>query len=487
MRGHGKGYIYSLSFSKEGSVLVSSGSDNTVRVWDVKRNTGQQNAIEVIASDHISTSGGKEVNGTAGSIPESKKKEIVATTDHLLVYNTKNTPVYKVQFTNRNLCIAGEFAIDAAKAALDKPLLNQYAPAKGLPSLRNALANAYSKSFQRELNPETEILVTAGANEGMYSAFTAFLDQGDEAIVFEPFFDQYISNIELPGGVVKSVPLTPPSNDGTDIVSSSEWKLDFEQLENTITERTKMIVLNTPHNPIGKVFSKEELLKIGELAVKHNIIILSDEVYDSLYYTDSFNRIATLTPELARLTLTVGSAGKTFSATGWRVGWVIGHPELLKHVTAAHTRIVFTVNSPLQQATADAFNQAQTNTYFKDNVESFKKKYAIFNTVWDELGLPYTVPDGGYFLLVNFNKVDFESVEKTVEFPEDIKNRPKDFKLAYWLIQEFGIVSIPTSEFYGKENEHMGENYLRFAVCKDDHLLEEAVIKLRGLKKYIKN
>lgn len=380
-----------------------------------------------------------------------------------------------------------EFAIDAAKAALDKPLLNQYAPAKGLPSLRNALANAYSKSFQRELNPETEILVTAGANEGMYSAFTAFLDQGDEAIVFEPFFDQYISNIELPGGVVKSVPLTPPSNDGTDIVSSSEWKLDFKQLENTITERTKMIVLNTPHNPIGKVFSKEELLKIGELAVKHNIIILSDEVYDSLYYTDSFNRIATLTPELARLTLTVGSAGKTFSATGWRVGWVIGHPELLKHVTAAHTRIVFTVNSPLQQATADAFNQAQTNTYFKDNVESFKKKYAIFNTVWDELGLPYTVPDGGYFLLVNFNKVDFESVEKTVEFPEDIKNRPKDFKLAYWLIQEFGIVSIPTSEFYGKENEHMGENYLRFAVCKDDHLLEEAVIKLRGLKKYIKN
>ena len=107
MRGHGKGYIYSLSFSKEGSVLVSSGSDNTVRVWDVKRNTGQQNAIEVIASDNISTSGGKEVNGTAGSIPESKKKEIVATTDHLLVYNTKNTPVYKVQFTNRNLCIAG--------------------------------------------------------------------------------------------------------------------------------------------------------------------------------------------------------------------------------------------------------------------------------------------------------------------------------------------------------------------------------------------
>lgn len=380
-----------------------------------------------------------------------------------------------------------KFAIDAAKVALDKPLLNQYAPPKGLPSLRNALSTAYSKSFQRELDPESEIVVTAGANEGMYAAFTAFLDKGDETIVFEPFFDQYISNIQLPGGVVKTVPLIPPSNDGTDIVSSSEWKLDFEQLEKTISDKTKIIVLNTPHNPIGKIFSKEELLKIGQLAVKHNIIILSDEVYDSLYYTNSFTRIATLSPELARLTLTVGSAGKTFSATGWRVGWVIGHPELIKHVTAAHTRIVFTANTPLQQATADAFNQAQVNTYFKDNVESFKKKYEIFKSVWDELGLPYTVPDGGYFLLVNFNKVDFDSVEKTIEFPDDIKHRPKDFKLAYWLIQKFGVVSIPTSEFYGKENEHLGENYLRFAVCKDDHLLKKAVEKLRGLKEYIRN
>ena len=168
--------------------------------------------------------------------------------------------------------------------------------------------------------------MTAGANEGMrYLPLSLlFWTRGMRQLYLSRFIDQYISNIELPGGVVKSVPLTPPSNDDTDIVSSSEWKLDFEQLENTITERTKMIVLNTPHNAIGKVFSKEELLKIGELAVKHNIIILSDEVYDSLYYTDSFKRIVTLTPELARLTLTVGSCWQDVQCNrleGWLGHW----------------------------------------------------------------------------------------------------------------------------------------------------------------------
>lgn len=379
-----------------------------------------------------------------------------------------------------------KFAVEAAKKALDTPLLNQYAPTKGLATLRNSISKAYSGSFKRELDPESEILVTAGANEGMYAAFTAFLNPGDETIVFEPFFDQYIPNIELPGGVVKRVPLRAPVDADQRVVNASEWTFNLAELEAAITARTKIIVLNTPHNPIGKVFNETELRQIGDLAVKHNIIILSDEVYDRLYYTDAFTRIAALSPDLARLTLTVGSAGKTFAATGWRVGWVIGAPELVRHVAAAHTRIVFTVNTPMQQATADAFTAAQTNEYFPLTVTAFKQKYAILESVFDELGLPYTVAEGGYFLLVNFSKIDFEQVEKQMEFPEDIVGRAKDFKLAYWLIQEFGVVTIPTSEFYGPENEALGENNLRFAVCKDDHLLVEAATRLKGLKKYIK-
>lgn len=374
------------------------------------------------------------------------------------------------------------FAIEAAKKALDEAMLNQYAPTRGLPVLKQALAKSYSPFFGREIDPDTEIVVTAGANEGMYAAFTAFLDDGDEVILFEPFFDQYISNIKLPGGVIKCVPMHPPKDDHARICTASEWTIDFRELEAAITPRTKMIVLNTPHNPVGKILSEAELAQIGALAVKHNIVILSDEVYDRLHYTQ-FNRIASVSPEVARLTLTVGSAGKTFSATGWRVGWLIGDPGLIKHVAAAHTRIVFTVNTPLQHATASAFIQAETNSYYADQIEAFKEKYAIFTKIWDDLGLPYTVPDGGYFLLVNLAKVQ---LPENYEFPEDVADRPKDFKLAYWLIKEFGVVAIPPTEFYSKENQKIAENYLRFAVCKDNHLLEEAGRRLQGLKPYIK-
>lgn len=376
-----------------------------------------------------------------------------------------------------------KFATDAAKKALDVAALNQYAPTRGLPILKQALSDSYSPFFGRTINPETEIVVTAGANEGMYAAFTGFLDQGDEVIVFEPFFDQYISNIQLPGGVVRYVPLHPPKDDSVRTHSASEWTIDFEELESTINSRTKMIVLNTPQNPTGKVLSKEELVKVADLAVKHNLIILSDEVYDRLHYSE-FHRIATLNEDIGRLTLTVGSAGKTFSATGWRVGWLIGHPDLIKYVAAAHTRICFTVNTPLQHATANALIEARTNSYYDDQVKSFREKYRIFTKIWDDLGLPYTEPEGGYFLLVNFSKVH---IPEGYEFPAEVtEGRARDFKLAYWLIKEFGVVAIPPTEFYTKPNEHIAENYLRFAVCKDDHLLVEAVERLQRLKDFIK-
>lgn len=376
------------------------------------------------------------------------------------------------------------FAIEAAKKALDSPMTNQYSPTRGRPSLLKALADAYSPFFDRKLDPSSEIVVTAGANEGMYAAFTAFLDDGDEVIVFEPFFDQYISNIQLPGGKVVYVPLHPPKDAATRTSSSLEWTVDIEEFKAAITPRTKMIVLNSPQNPTGKVFTREELLEIGQICVDNNIIILSDEVYDRLYY-NPFVRIATLSPELSKLTLTVGSAGKTFSATGWRVGWLIGHPELIKHVAAAHTRIVFTVNSPLQEAAAQALIQANTNTYYHDNIESFKKKLKILTDVFDELGLPYTVPEGGYFVMVHFGKV---KIPDEYDFPEEVThNRAKDFRVSYWLTRELGVVAIPPTEFYTAKNAHIAEDYLRFAFCKDDHILEEGVRRLRGLKKFIQN
>lgn len=378
-----------------------------------------------------------------------------------------------------------DFAIKAAQEALATPGLNQYSPTRGLPVLKSAIAKAYSPLLNWEVNPDTEVVVTAGANEGMYSAFTAFVEEGEEVIVFEPFFDQYISNIELPGGKVTYVPLHPPKDDSERKHSAEEWTIDFSELENAIVPgKTKMIVLNTPHNPVGKVFSKEELLKIGSLAEKYNLIILSDEVYDRLHY-GGFTRIATLSEDLKNRTLTVGSAGKTFAATGWRVGWLIGPEHLIKYTAAAHTRICFTVNTPLQKAVSVAFEIAEEKGYYQQQIEAFQTKYKIFLQVFDDLNIPYTVPQGGYFVLVNFK--NFQIPEDYV-FPEDIvEGRARDFKLAYFFIKEFGVVGIPPTEFYTKANEYIGQDYLRFAVCKDDELLVEAVNKLKEcLPKYLK-
>ncbi|KAF2162311.1 hypothetical protein M409DRAFT_69211 [Zasmidium cellare ATCC 36951] len=374
-----------------------------------------------------------------------------------------------------------KFCIDAAKEALDRVECNQYSPTKGRPRLKKAIADAYSPFFGREINPDTEVTITTGANEGMLSAFMGFLEAGDEVIVFEPYFDQYISNIEMPGGKVVYVPMHPPKEGSTKTTSASEWKIDMKEFEAAITPRTRMVVLNSPHNPIGKVFSKEELQAIGDICVKHNIIILSDEVYDRLYYVP-FTRVATLSPEIAKLTLTVGSAGKNFYATGWRVGYLIGPEHLIKYVSAAHTRICYSSVSPLQEATAVAFEQADKHGFWDESKREMKAKMDLFNQVWDELGLPYSDPEGGYFVLVNLAKV---KLPQDYDFPPHVASRPRDFKLSWFLIKEFGVAAIPPTEFFTDKNAHIVEDWLRFAVCKDDKVLEQAKERLRGLRKYM--
>ena len=315
----------------------------------------------------------------------------------------------------------------------------------------------------------------------MLSAFMGFLEAGDEAIVFEPFFDQYISNIEMPGGKVVYVPMHPPKDGAVRTTSAGDWTVDMQALEAAITPRTRMLVLNSPHNPIGKVFSREELQAIGDLCVKHNIIILSDEVYDRLYYVP-FTRIATLSPQIANITLTVGSAGKNFYATGWRVGYLIGPEHLIKYVAAAHTRICYSSVSPLQEATAVAFEQADAHNFWEESKIEMKGKMDRFNQIWDELGLPYSDPDGGYFVLVNLSKV---KLPENYEFPPHVASRPRDFKLSWFCIKELGVAAIPPTEFFTDENAHIVEDWLRFAVCKNDDVLEQAKDRLRGLKRYI--
>ena len=333
----------------------------------------------------------------------------------------------------------------------------------------------------------------------MLSAFMAFIEPGDEVILFEPFFDQYvlwrflgeilqlrcrryISNIEMAGGVIKYVPLHPPPRGDTEVSSAAEWSIDMEELERAITPRTRMIVrdIHRPsaftltrivltgvpagsqlavspspvaaaslppkltvalsrHNPIGKVFSRPELEAIGALCVKHNILILSDEVYDRLYYVP-FTRMATLSPDIWRLTLTVGSAGKNFYATGWRVGWLIGPAELVRYVAAAHTRICYSSVSPLQEAAAVGFEEADRNGFWEQSKREMMAKVKRFNEVWHELGLPYSDPEGGYFVLVNMSKM---RLPEDYRFPPHVASRPRDFKLSWFLIHEVGVAAIP--------------------------------------------
>lgn len=374
-----------------------------------------------------------------------------------------------------------QFVLDAAKEALDRVDCNQYSPTKGRPRLKKAVAEAYTPFFGRELNPDTEVTITTGANEGMLSAFMAFIEPGDEVIIFEPFFDQYISNIEMPGGTIKYVPMHPPKDGAERTSSAANWTIDFDELEKAITAKTKMLVLNSPHNPVGKVLHEDELLKIGELCLKHKIIILSDEVYDRLYYVP-FKRIATLSPELAEITLTVGSAGKAFYATGWRVGYLIGPPHLIKYVAAAHTRICYSSVSPLQEAAAIGFEKAEKEGFWDNAVSEMRGKIQRFCEVFDELGLPYSDPEGGYFILANFSRV---KLPEGYDFPAHVASRPRDFKMAWFLIMELGVAAIPPTEFYTDERAHLAEDYMRFAVCKNDDILETAKERLRGLKKYM--
>ncbi|EGV63590.1 arylformamidase [Yamadazyma tenuis] len=378
-----------------------------------------------------------------------------------------------------------DFAIESVNNAISKPQFNQYAPAKGNPNLVQSLKAKYSKDFGYPIE-DNQISITTGANEGMLSVFFGFLTPGDEVIVFEPFFDQYIPNIEMTGAKVKYVNLKYPSKFDSENVTGDDWEVDWDQLEGAITPKTKIIVINTPHNPIGKVFNEQELERIGKLCIANNLILLSDEVYENLYYDATFPRPATLKnlPELRDRVLTVGSAGKSFAATGWRIGWVIGASDLIKYVISAHTRICFSTPAPLQQAVSEAFTKSDERDYFALTRKAYLKKYELFTKVFQELGLPYTEPAGGYFLLVNLSKL---KVPTDYQYPESFKNKTYDFKLAYWLIYEFGIVGIPPTEFLqptSREGSGL-ERCIRFAVCKDDEFLQNAVERIRSLKDYV--
>ncbi|GAA5973367.1 hypothetical protein JCM11641_003095 [Rhodosporidiobolus odoratus] len=378
------------------------------------------------------------------------------------------------------------FIQEAHAAALQQVAPNHYQLARGSGRLRNALSKYLSASFKlgRDLDPNTEIQVTAGANEGMYAFSAAFTCPGDEIIIFEPFFDQYVPQVTFNGGTPVFVPIRAPSAATTSNVQASEWKIDLDELRNAITPKTKMIWLNTPQNPIGKVFDEDELRAIGKIAEEHDLIIVSDEVYDCLTFEGTEHiRIASL-DDFWKRTVTIGSAGKSFAATGWRVGWAVGPPNLVQPLLAAHTRLVFCVNGPAQEAVAAGLEQALENGFFEDQVKAYEERKQVILEGLDKLGLPYTVPQGAYFVLVNTSRLE---IPADFEIPDLIKGRARDWVAAWFIAQTAKVVLIPPTDFYSQPHWNLGENYIRVAFCKDPETLRQASERLLALKPYIRD
>ncbi|KWU44639.1 PLP-dependent transferase [Rhodotorula sp. JG-1b] len=382
-----------------------------------------------------------------------------------------------------------QFVQDAHTEALKRVEANHYQLPRGNARLRKAISAYLSPAFRpatggRDLDPNTEVQVTAGANEGMYAFAAAFIRPGDEVIILEPFFDQYVPQVTFNGGVPVFVPIRAPKGASEHNVPASEWKVDLDELRAAITPRTKMIFFNTPQNPIGKVFSEEELRGIGKVAEEHDLLILSDEVYDCLTFGGKEHvRIAAL-DDFWKRTVTIGSAGKSFAATGWRVGWAIGPANLIQPLLAAQTRIVFCCNGPAQEAIAVGLEQAQENGFFAQQVQEYDERKNVLLEGLDKLGLPYTVPEGAYFVMVNTSRLEIPS---DFEIPDLIKGRARDWVVAWFIAQTAKVVLIPPTDFYSKPHWNLGENWIRVAFCKDPDTLRQATERLLALKPYIRD
>ncbi|MFN8527284.1 MAG: aminotransferase class I/II-fold pyridoxal phosphate-dependent enzyme [Anaerolineae bacterium] len=342
---------------------------------------------------------------------------------------------------------------ELASAAAGGALINQYAPGQGAPALRKAISEHAGRFYNLDVDRDRGVVVSAGATEGIFASILGLVDRGDEVIVIEPFFDSYVPNLEWIGATPVFVPMHPP-----------EWTLDADELRRAFTPKTKAILLNTPHNPSGRVYTREELQLIADLCIEHDVIAISDEVYEHLTFGSAPHiPIATL-PGMFERTVTIGSAGKSFSATGWKVGWVYGHANMINGVSRAHQFITFAVNHPSQIAIANAL--AMPGTYFEEFQAVYAAKRDLLVGGLQHAGFKVRVPDGTYFIMGDFRDI----------FDGD------DIEFARYLTSEIGVACIPPTAFYSQEHAHMASTQARFAFCKSDALLQQACERLAKLR-----
>ncbi len=325
---------------------------------------------------------------------------------------------------------------------------NQYAPMTGLPALQQAIAGDLKKRYRLNINPDTEITITPGATYGIYTALTSFLQKGNEVIVLEPAYDSYIPNIEMNGAKAVSVPLSAPG-----------FSVDWNSVKDAVTGQTKAIIINTPHNPAGSVWGKEDWDELAALVRDTNILIISDEVYEQLIFDGQKHYSVLGHPELKERSFAVFSFGKVFSNTGWKVGYVVAPPALTNAFRHIHQFVAFSVNTPAQYAIAQYLSQAD----LPDVGLQMQQKRDYFLELIKEL--PFTVHQktaGSYFQIAGY---------------EQISDLP-DLDFARWLTKEYGVATIPLSPFYSDKKDN---KMIRFCFAKKESTLEEAVRRLEKL------
>jgi aspartate/methionine/tyrosine aminotransferase len=327
--------------------------------------------------------------------------------------------------------------------------VNQYAITWGSAALRNAICEKYRRWYGMSVDPETEITVTCGATEAMASVFMALIDPDDEVIVMEPFYENYGPDAILAAAKPVFVPLTPPN-----------WSLDLERLRSAVTPKTRAIVLNTPHNPTGKVFTRAEIDGIAQIAIDHNLLVITDEIYEHIRYAGEHHVIATW-PGMRERTITISGLSKTFSCTGWRLGYAIAPVDYTKAIRKVHDFLTVGAPAPLQAA--GAVGMAFDEDYYNRLAIDYRARREMLLPCLKDAGFEFFVPEGAYYALANFAEL----------------SKDDDVTFARWLAKEIGIATVPGSSFF--RHAELGKKTVRFAFCKKKETLEASVQRLRVL------